>query len=520
MTAPVYLLVQGMYLRADSIAFDTAFQYRLFQSWGLPVQVFAERVDARNYPGINARPVGELAEALRRAPGPVIYHWVDGWQEGDELLLDARAPVVLRWHNNTPPWFFASYSPAPAYKTVRGFLELLRVADALPNARVWTNSEFSRRQLGVLGITEDRVDVVYPASAYLESPAPSEPDETTEPANGKARASASEPIRLLFVGRVVPHKGHFHLIAAAREVAEMSGREVRVVLPGRPDHDMRRYVSEVRALGQRLGVTVDLPGEVSHEELDRAYRDADVFVGLSEHEGFGLPILEAMTRHLPVVGYKCGAVAELLDTHPLAVDELDPVAIARRILAALDPAARCAVVDWQKRSILPRFSNGIIKKQLHTGLQNEGIELSASPAAAHEPSADDDACPGEVRSALDRALALPAPELGASVDLSRDTNPHFVTRYDLAAYHALLSSAERGDLRGRALAMEFGSHREALGGFMGRLKKGILRLQDGLVRTIEISHNDLEGQLRTMSDRVDALSEELKKIGSDTPKKR
>lgn len=510
MPGPVYLLVQGMHLRADSIAYDTAFQYRQLRDWGLRPEVFAEKFEPANYPGIDAKPFRELEAALARDPGPVIYHWVDGWDEGDRFLLQARVPVVLRWHNNTPPWFFASYSPIPTHKTVRGFLELLRVAEALPEARLWTNSRFSRRQLAMLGIDEDRIEVVYPASAYLEG----------QPETGEQRDTHDEdaPIRLLFVGRVVPHKGHLHLLAAARAVADMSGREVRVALPGRPDEDMPRYVPEIRALAERLDIAVEIPGEVSHQALDQAYRDADVFVGLSEHEGFGLPVLEAMSRGLPVVGYRCAAVAELLADHPLAIDELDPVGIARRIITAIDPMAHRSLVEWQTNELLPQFSGNEITAQLRESVSALGIDTPAEtrPSGSRGPAP----CPAEVRTALERAERIPDPETDFPTDLPRDTNPHFVTRYDLSAYRTLLRDTERGTLRHRALGLEFGSHRQTLGGVMGRLKNGILRLQDGLIRTIEMSHDDLEDRIQEVNDRVDVLSAEIKSLRRSSRKKR
>lgn len=510
MPGPVYLLVQGMHLRADSIAYDTAFQYRQLKDWGLRPEVFAEKFEPTNYPGIDAKPFRELEAALARAPGPVIYHWVDGWDEGDRVLVRANVPVVLRWHNNTPPWFFASYSPVPTHKTVRGFLELLRVAEALPEAELWTNSGFSRRQLGMLGIDDDRIAVVYPASAYLEGqPATSEPQDVRAP---------DAPIRLLFVGRVVPHKGHLHLLAAARAVADMSGREVRVALPGRPDEDMPRYVPEIRALAERLEIPVEIPGEVSHQALDQAYRDADAFVGLSEHEGFGLPVLEAMSRGLPVVGYRCAAVAELLADHPLAVDDLDPVGIARRVIAAIDPTARRALVRWQTEELLPRFSGDAITAQLRENAAALGIEPPAPSAPS--PHRDATPCPDEVLAALGRAQQIPDPDTDLPTDLPRDTNPHFVTRYDLSAYRTLLRDTERGTLRHRALGLEFGSHRRTLGGFMGKLKNGILRLQDGLIRTIEMSHDDLEDRIQEINDRVDVLSAEIKSLRRSSRKKR
>lgn len=503
---PVYVLVQGMYLRTDSIAYDAAFQVRLLRRWGVPAELYAGEFDAENYPDVEAKRFEDLSGALRRNPGPVLYHWVDGWDEGDDLLLRSSVPVILRWHNNTPPWFFAKYSSVPTHKTVRGFLELLRVADALPDARLWTNSEFSRRQLQVLGIDGERIDVVYPASAYLESDPKPETSATAEP---------GEPIRLLFVGRLVPHKGHFHLLAAARGVAEMTGRRVQVCLPGRPDYDMERYVPEIRLLAERLGVDLELPGEISHPDLESAYRDADVFVGLSEHEGFGLPILEAMTRGLPVVGYRCSAVSELLRDHPLAVDELDPEVVARRIVAALDPAARNAIAAWQETEVLPRFSRGAIENQIHAAIDQLDVVPASRPEPGSRTSTEERTAapaPRELLAAVERARALPRPDLDLPSVLPRDTNPHFVTRYDLDAYRSLLATRRRehDDLRHRALELEFTSHRGTFGGVMGRLKAGILRLQDGLIRTIALSHDDLEDKIAEANERIEFLSAELK----------
>lgn len=507
MTDRIYLLVQGMHLRADSIAYDVAFQRRLFESWGLSVEVFAETFDASHYPETNARPFTELVDALRRAPGLVIYHWVDGWREGDDLLLTARPPVVLRWHNNTPPWFFGKYSPVPTHKTVRGYRELLRVADGLPTARVWTNSEFSRRQLGVLGVGEERVGIVHPISAYLENGAPA--------ARRRIPKDPASPLRLLFVGRIVPHKGHAHLIAAAGAVAEMSGRKVEVSFPGRPDGDMPRYITELRSLAAHVGVDVEIPGEVSHEVLEQAYAKADVFVALSEHEGFGLPVLEAMTRGLPVVGYRCAAVATILESHPLAVDELDPAEIARRVIAATDEPAGSALVEWQARAVLPRFTRHVIEDQIRSCITEAGLAVPGHPPSspADEPS---EPPPAEVSHALDEACRLPDPGPQVPRHLPRDQNPHFVTRYDLESYHALLRSGPTGDLRARALAIEFGSHRKKTGSIMGLLKTGMLRLQDGLIRTIELSHNDLQEQMRAMDERVDMLTAEIERLRGRT----
>ena len=495
MSRRVHLLVEGMYLRADSIARDAHLQLGLMRNLGLEVEVFADRFDAAHYPGVRTRALAELEAAHEQAPALLVYHWVDGWREAEALLPRLPGPLVIRWHNNTPPWFFAPYSPLPTHKTVRGFTALLRTAERLPAARFWVNSQFSQEQLISLGIAPARIDVLAPASPLLES--------TAAPAPAPSAAPGA-PIRLLFVGRIVPHKGQLHVIAAAAALQQMTGRPVWVVLPGRGDADMPGYVAELTGLARRLGVRLELPGEIAHEQLAAMYRAADVFVGLSEHEGFGLPILEAVAHDVPVVAYQSSAVTETVADHPLAVTTLDPVEVARRLLAALDPAARAELIAWQRAAILPRFSTQAVERKLYALLGAAGVDLPAPPPTVAESPAP--AVPQAVAAALAHALAHPDPVGTLPRDLPRDQNPHFVTRWDLRAYSTLLRPEATGELRERAFKFRFGSHRPRLGALFGLVKMLVLRLQDGLLRTMEISHGELADQLRSIDDKLDTLA--------------
>src|SRR5262245_23647195 len=85
----IYVVVQGMYLLADSLAYDAAFQYRALRALGCDVEVFVERFDAGNYPDVPARPIRDLAPTI-------CNEQLDSGTSGSEIALAAlREPAIV-----------------------------------------------------------------------------------------------------------------------------------------------------------------------------------------------------------------------------------------------------------------------------------------------------------------------------------------------------------------------------------------------------------------------------------------
>ncbi|MER2633443.1 MAG: glycosyltransferase family 4 protein [Rhizobiaceae bacterium] len=367
MTSKIALLVQGLWELSDSVGYDCISEYRLLKRL-LPedseVRVFSDVFDAARYPDVDISAARNLSAWLAANPdATLIYHWSDGWPDINRGLADMGVRTVIRWHNSTPPWFFAPYSPGLAGAGVRGYGALLRIAGAR-HVEFWVNSDFTARQLAFLGVEDARIHVVFPLSPFLDKDAEAPSPAATRPMPAD---DGTAPLRLLFVGRAVPHKGHKHILAAAARVQERLGRPVAVDMPGRADPDMALYVTESLGLAKRLGVRARMDGEASFAEIRRLYDAADVFVCLSEHEGFGLPIFEAMRAGLPVVGLRSTAIGDFLAAHPLGVDEMDHDAIAARIAAAADTAIRRAVNAWQRANILAHYTPAIVEAQIAAG---------------------------------------------------------------------------------------------------------------------------------------------------------
>jgi L-malate glycosyltransferase len=91
---------------------------------------------------------------------------------------------------------------------------------------------------------------------------------------------------------------------------------------------------------------VELVGSVSDTDLDAHYRAADVFVCLSDHEGFGVPLLEAMRHRVPVVALSAAAVPETVGDAGLLLSDKDPVRVAAAAhLVVGDPTVRSGLIE-------------------------------------------------------------------------------------------------------------------------------------------------------------------------------
>ena len=378
----IAFLVQGLFEISDSIGFDCIYQARetsrllAQEDRDVVVHIFAERFIPSNYPDVI---IGDLSSFYRwtedHPNGLIIYHYCGEWKEIDDHLIRRRYPSIVRWHNNTPPWFYMKSGVSNALHTLSGFDNILRLIES-DNISFWVNSEFTKRQYLALGGITDRVSVVFPASRYLYK-------EFQAEGRHSKLDYAMEGFDIIFVGRIVHHKGYKGIILTAQRLAVMTEKEVRVHLPGRIDVAMRMELTEYAA---RHNVDARFYGEVSETELAHLYSISDVFLCLSEHEGFGLPVFEAMSCDVPVVAWANAAFSDLLSDHPLAFHDYDINQFVAAIMSLCNEAVRGHVLTSQ-RQILKTYDAAIVGRQVREALQElrnaepESRVLAALPSA-------------------------------------------------------------------------------------------------------------------------------------------
>ncbi len=276
------------------------------------------------------------------------------------------APKVLMYHNITPAELFPDQPSLHAYSRLgRKQLSMWRphVAAAL------ADSEYNAIELRRLGFEAVEACTMLFDLAALR-------------ARGEQRAPCTQDIfTILFVGRVVASKGQSDLIAAYARFRNSYESPSRLVIVGGLESAGADYPGQLRSEIQRQGLEqhVLLTGLVSDDDLHAWYSAADLYVSLSHHEGFGVPLVEAMAFGIPVLAWPSGAVPFTVEGGAEILQAREPDAVAARMLAlARDPTLRSEIADRQRHAI-ERFE---LKRQVPALLRGLALAGAALPPSA------------------------------------------------------------------------------------------------------------------------------------------
>jgi glycosyltransferase involved in cell wall biosynthesis len=269
-----------------------------------------------------------------------LFHFAIGSGAG-RMIFHAPDRLVVRYHNITPPEFFARFLPHLARQCHEGRRELAAFA---PRAALGLGvSDFNRRELEAAGY---RPTGVVPIPLDLEAMAAGPRAAIVERLFGDGRTN------VLFVGRIIPNKKIEDLLRVFAFYQRAIEPHSRLLLVG--DHwGYEPYLLFLQAMGRELGAQeVVFTGQVEDDELRACYSVASAYVSLSEHEGFCVPLLEAMAFDVPVVAYDAGAVAETLSGAGLLVRDKSPDSLAALLgRVATDERLRAEVRAGQRRRL-------------------------------------------------------------------------------------------------------------------------------------------------------------------------
>ena len=355
MSRPVHQLIIGA-TPHDAITQNTLLWQRWLQEAGVKSEIYATSIDEnckdQIRPWLSYRPASDAS---------LLYHHSLGNPVVEELLAKHSKNLIPVYHNVTPPHWFAGSDPELVRLTSLGLEQLKRMGAILPNGI--GVSDFNSGELQAAGFKNAlTVPITFDADRF----------EKIDPVLPKIDNNG--PI-LLFVGRLAPNKCQedlIRLLYACRQLEPAT----QLLLVG--SHWMPAYVDWVRYVAEQLGVAdgVHLLGSVPFAEMAGCYQAADLFVSLSEHEGFGMPLIESMLFKLPILAYRSSAVTGTLGGVSVTFGRKNYSAIAQLVIKIWQDKA------WQQRIIgrqterLQAFLEPQVKSVFFKALNDLGLDQS------------------------------------------------------------------------------------------------------------------------------------------------
>ena len=291
----------------------------------------------------------------------LIHHSMGNDVLGEVAKLPQRKAIV--YHNITPGSYFAGLNDHARRYSELGREQLKELAKVAEFG--FADSEFNRQELEAAGIAKTAVvPILYDWEAF---------DVTPDPV--VTRRLADERTAILVVGQILPQKAVHDVIAAFARYRE-GDRGAHLYLVGSTAMSasyLGRLTRQVEDAG--LADDVTFTGSVNIEQLVAYYRGATAFLTLSDHEGFCVPLIEAMRSRLPIVANAAGAIPETLGDAGILLDDKSPARVAEALERVVrDRDTREDLIARGERR-LEDFSRERVRDRLKDALALGGYEL-------------------------------------------------------------------------------------------------------------------------------------------------
>jgi glycosyltransferase involved in cell wall biosynthesis len=332
----------------DAISDEMLEIQKVLKEEGFPSEIFVRFYDPRM-----AGYVKDYREYRRfsSSKNVVIFHFSIG-SPVSKMFFRIPDKKIMIYHNITPHRFFVDYHRILARECYKGRLEIRLFVDKVDMAL--GDSEYNRKELEDVGYSETGIlPLLLDFSRFDQEGDPVTRDVFS---NGKTT--------ILYVGRLIPNKKFEDVIKAFFFYKKYFNSQSQLVLVG-DYRGLERYYGALQDLLLRLDLEdVHFTGHVEFSELIAFYRLADIYLSFSEHEGFGVPLVESFYMKVPVVAYAAGAVEETMNGGGLLLfkkDFLEAASLLDRIIK--DNGLRQRLIDSQLKA-LERYGKENVRKIL------------------------------------------------------------------------------------------------------------------------------------------------------------
>jgi glycosyltransferase involved in cell wall biosynthesis len=306
-------MVPGMYF-GDAVGNDIIAIRDLLVSNGFETAIFSGSVDertAKSHTVLQAEPLPSLSEE-----DILIFHLCIK-SDLHHVLQYMKCRKIVIYHNITPPEFYEEYNLDIANICRLAIKEVHQLAEEFDYGLAV--SGFNRSDLISYGYKcpIDVLPILIPFEDYDKKPNQTIIDKYDDGITN-----------IIFVGRVVPNKKQEDVIAAFSCYKKNFDPSARLFLVGSSD-GMESYATRLNEYIDLLGINdVFFTGKIPFDDILAYYKIADVFLCMSEHEGFCVPLVEAMHFNVPIIAYSSSAIPDTLAGSGILLHEKDPLITA------------------------------------------------------------------------------------------------------------------------------------------------------------------------------------------------
>ena len=322
----------------------------LFRRWGYESQIYSER--KRILPELRSEARDLVAGWGDFRPDDVVLLHLSIGSDVNDLFPQLPGRKALLYHNITPPEYFRGIQEQTASLLDRGRRQARALAGAA--AVVMADSRFNAGEIAAMGHANPQVLPLVLDFSMLRS----RPDRRV------LRQYRDGLANILFVGRCAPNKKIEDLLNAFYYFQRYVQPASRLIHVG-SHAGMEQYHALLLTRSRELQLkNVEFVGAVNQDELNAYYAVARAFLCLSDHEGFCIPLLEAMAHDVPVVAHAAGAVPETLDGAGVLVREKNYDLIAETLGRVSEDAPLRAALLRGQRERLARYERQDLEADL------------------------------------------------------------------------------------------------------------------------------------------------------------
>ncbi len=338
----------------DAVSNDARAISKVMTEMGYKNAIYAENID----PKVKEPNIHKISKLPKiKDDDIIIFNHSTGTNLCYEIpKLPGRKMMI--YHNITPSHFFKGYNQSAVELTKDGYEGTKFLSDKIEY--VMGDSAYNISELKGMGYSCPSYvrPILIPFDDYAK-----EPDKDVI-----AKYSGDGYVNIVFVGRIAPNKKHEDLIAAFAYYKKHINPKSRLILVG-SHGGMERYKKCLSNYVDALMLDdVIFTGQISFKAILAYYKIADVFLCLSEHEGFCVPLVEAMCFEKPIIAFDSSAVGETLGGSGILINDKNPVFVAMVIDRLVkDEALKKQIVEKQNER-LKDFSYEKVRQSFIEGL--------------------------------------------------------------------------------------------------------------------------------------------------------